>query len=211
MMAHDRYFYNGSAYTVAKYVADLTQRYGGIDSVLIWPTYPNIGVDDRNQYDMVRDMPAGFADAIAELQDVYNISVLLPYNPWDVGTRDVGMSDADAVASLLVDTGARGFNGDTLQVVPYDFWNASLRNPLGPAAIEPEEGGDEYSLYYTKLGWGYWTPYPDVPSVDRWKWLEHRHLTHVCERWATDRHDGLQAAFFNGCGYETWENVWYVL
>ena len=35
-----------------------------------------------------------------------------------------------------------------------------------------------------------------------------RHLTHICERWAMDRTDGIQYAFFNGMGYETWENVW---
>ena len=34
------------------------------------------------------------------------------------------------------------------------------------------------------------------------------HLTHICERWATSRTDGLQYAFFNGAGYEAWENVW---
>jgi hypothetical protein len=33
-------------------------------------------------------------------------------------------------------------------------------------------------------------------------------LTHICERWAQTRTDGLQYAFFNGAGYESWENVW---
>jgi hypothetical protein len=67
----------------------------------------------------------------------YNISVLLPYNPWDVGTNDPGMTDAgvcavphvsalrcdlsapraDAMAAMLKHTGAAGFNGDTLEVV----------------------------------------------------------------------------------------------
>lgn len=35
-----------------------------------------------------------------------------------------------------------------------------------------------------------------------------KHLTHLCERWTTERTDGLQFAFFNGVGYESWENVW---
>ena len=35
-----------------------------------------------------------------------------------------------------------------------------------------------------------------------------KHLTHICERWAQDRTDGLQYAFFNGAGYESWENIW---
>ena len=60
---------------------------------------------------MVRDMPAGFKDAIRELQDVHNISVLLPYNPWDQGTRPEGVDDAHAMTGIVGDLGARGFNG----------------------------------------------------------------------------------------------------
>ena len=63
MMAHERYFYDPVAgrYTVKRYLQDLRDRYGGIDSVLVWPTYPNIGVDNRNQFDLWRDMPGGLA------------------------------------------------------------------------------------------------------------------------------------------------------
>ena len=61
MMVHDRYFYDPVAgkYTVDRYLDDLETRYGGIDAVLIWATYPNMGIDDRNQLDMVRSMPGG--------------------------------------------------------------------------------------------------------------------------------------------------------
>jgi hypothetical protein len=61
MMVHDRYFYDPVAgkYTVDRYLDDLDKRYGGIDAVLIWATYPNMGIDDRNQQDMVRSMPGG--------------------------------------------------------------------------------------------------------------------------------------------------------
>ena len=52
MMIHDRKFYDPStrAYTVDRYLDDVNKRYGGIDSVLIWHTYSNIGIDSRNQY-----------------------------------------------------------------------------------------------------------------------------------------------------------------
>ena len=59
MMVQDRNFYDpvDRKYTVDRYLDDLQKRYGGIDSVLIWPTYPNMGIDNRNQHDMIRCMP----------------------------------------------------------------------------------------------------------------------------------------------------------
>ena len=48
-------------YTVDRYLDDVNKRYGGIDAVLLWPVYPNIGIDDRNQHDMHRDLPGGVA------------------------------------------------------------------------------------------------------------------------------------------------------
>ncbi|HXE04583.1 MAG TPA: hypothetical protein VN579_01255, partial [Bryobacteraceae bacterium] len=45
-MVEDRYFYDPAQrrYTVDRYLDDLDKRYGGIDSVLLWPVYPNIGI-----------------------------------------------------------------------------------------------------------------------------------------------------------------------
>jgi gamma-glutamyl hercynylcysteine S-oxide synthase len=58
-MVEDRYLYDPVTrrYTVDRYLEDLKSRFGGVDAVLIWPTYPNIGVDDRNQLDMLGSMP----------------------------------------------------------------------------------------------------------------------------------------------------------
>ena len=77
MMVEDRYFYDPVAghYTVDKYLDDLEKRYGGIDSVLIWPVYPNIGIDNRNQYDMVRAMPGGVAGVKQMVADFHRRGV----------------------------------------------------------------------------------------------------------------------------------------
>jgi hypothetical protein len=44
-MIHDRYLFDRSTeqFTVDRYLQDLKDRYGGIDSVLLWQMYPNIG------------------------------------------------------------------------------------------------------------------------------------------------------------------------
>ena len=47
-----------------------------------------------------------------------------------------------------------------------------------------------------------------VPVVDRYKYLSRgKWMTNVCDRWAKNKTDTLHAAWFNGAGYETWENV----
>eukprot|EP01087_Luapelamoeba_hula_P014237 TRINITY_DN4143_c0_g1_i1.p1 TRINITY_DN4143_c0_g1~~TRINITY_DN4143_c0_g1_i1.p1 ORF type:complete len:741 (-),score=76.25 TRINITY_DN4143_c0_g1_i1:101-2005(-) len=207
MMVHDRYFFDiqTARYTVDRYLEDVNKRYGGINSVLLWHSYTNLGVDNRNQFDLLRALPEGLKEAIATFH-AHNVRVLLPYNPWDQGTRNEGQSDWDTIAQLWKLLGADGFNGDTMHSVPVEFWNAALKVEH-PIAIEPEGGGINDTLWYTKMGWGYWT-YPFVPNIDVWKWLEPRHLTNICNRWATDHTDDLQNAFFNGNGFESWENVW---
>ena len=35
-----------------KWLDDVNARYGGVDSILMWPTYTNIGTDDRSQFDV---------------------------------------------------------------------------------------------------------------------------------------------------------------
>ena len=213
MMAHDRYFYDPKVghYTVRRYLKDLDTRYGGIDSVLIWPTYPNIGIDNRNQFDLWRDMPGGIPALRKAVADFHrqNVRVILPIMYWDHGTRDEGVVMAKRLSELAKDLGADGLNGDTMSPVDREFYNESAK--LGrPLALEPENGlGDRLdALAWNVLSWGYWWPYQPTPAVDRYKFIEPRHLTHVCDRWAHARTDMLQYAFFNGDGYESWENVW---
>ncbi|KAH8065736.1 protein serine/threonine phosphatase [Aureococcus anophagefferens] len=207
-----------AGYTVDAWLDGLEARYGGIDSALVWPTYTNIGIDERSQFDYVLAMPGGAA-ALANVSAALHacgVRALWPYNPWDTGTRRdaYGRSDAAILAALDVDTGFDGFNGDTMTTVPEAFYDASVEAGR-PGAVEPEVGGDAAELAWGTLGWGYWAqtmgePSPEAPPVDRWKWLDRRRLTHVCNRWAKDHADDLQFAWFNADGFEAWENVWGV-
>lgn len=211
MMVEDRYFYDPVAgrYTVDRYLDDLDRRYGGIDSVLVWHTYPNIGIDDRNQNDLLRDMPGGLAGVRRMVEDFHRrgVRVLFPIMLWDQGTRDEGVPNWEATARLFREINADGLNGDTLRGVPRVFREASDR-VSHPLVLEPESGLDsDEMLAWNNMTWGYWK-YDAIPSVSRYKWLEPRHMVNICRRWARDKNDDLQHAFFNGVGYETWENIW---
>ena len=211
MMIEDRDFYDPAAgkYTVDRYLDDLEKRYGGIDSVLIWPTYPNIGLDDRNQNDLLREMPGGVAGVRRMVSDFHRrgVRVLFPIMLWDQGTRDAGVPNWEATARLFGEVGADGLNGDTMKGVPRAYREASDRAGH-PLVLEPESGLDSDEMVaWNNMTWGYWT-YTEIPTVSRFKWLEPRHMVNICRRWARDKTDDLQHAFFNGVGYESWENIW---
>jgi iron(II)-dependent oxidoreductase len=210
MMVQDRYFYDPVAhrYTVHRYLNDLEKRYGGIDAVLIWPTYPNMGIDDRNQHDLVRSMPGGIAGVRQMIADFHkrDVRVLFPMMMWDQGTRDPGKPWPQAIAELMAEIGADGINGDTQDGVPLAFSGAAdkVEHPL---AFEPEDGPSDEALAWNVLTWGQYS-FPFVPMVDKYKWLEPRHMVNISDRWNRDKTNDLQFAFFNGVGWESWENIW---
>ena len=105
MMVQDRYFYDPVAgrYTVDRYLDDLDKRYGGIDAVLIWATYPNMGIDDRNQLDMVESMPGGVEGVRQMVADFHRrgVRVLFPMMMWDEGTHQPDQPWPQAIAALM--------------------------------------------------------------------------------------------------------------
>ncbi len=210
MMVHDRFFYDPAtgAYTVDRYLDDLEKRYGGIDAVLIWATYPNMGFDDRNQLQMVESLPGGIEGVKKMVADFHRrgVRVLFPMMMWDEGTRDPGKPWPEAIAELMKEIGADGVNGDTQDGVPLGFSEAAekLDHPL---AFEPETSPSDEALAWNVMTWGQYA-FPFIPMVDRFKWLETRHMVNISDRWAQDKTADLQFAFFNGVGWESWENVW---
>jgi len=212
MMCEDRYFYDPveGKYTVDRYLDDLEQRFGGLDSVLIWYVYPNIGIDDRNQFDMAADLPGGIEGLKSAVDDFHRrgVRVFLPTMPWDHGTRDQGEPDWKAVAKVVKAVGADGINGDTYNGVPRAFFDAC--DALGqPVVVQPESTiSAEEHLIWNVQSWGKKAPNEVIPPVAKFKWLEPRHMINYENRWGRDRNHDLQYIFFNGVGYNAWENIW---
>jgi gamma-glutamyl hercynylcysteine S-oxide synthase len=134
------------------------------------------------------------------------VRVLFPMMMWDQGTRDPGKPWPDAIAEIMKDIGADGINGDTQDGVPLAFSTAS--DKIGhPLVFEPEGSPDDEALAWNLLTWGQYK-FQFVPTVDRFRWLEPRHQVNIQDRWNRDKTNDLQFAFFNGEGWESWENVW---
>ncbi|ASG23713.1 formylglycine-generating enzyme family protein [Nitrospirillum viridazoti] len=210
MMVEDRYFYDPVAgrYTVDRYLDDLTARFGGIDAVLLWPDYPNMGIDDRNQLDQVANLPGGLPAVKAMVADFHRrgVRVLLPMMMWDQGTRAPDHPWPQAIAEMAREIGIDGINGDTQDGVPLAFSLAADKTGH-PLAFQPEGVLADEAVAWDLMSWGQYTFAP-VPKVDRYKWLEPRHMVNISDRWARDKTDDLHYAFFNGVGWEAWENVW---
>ena len=212
MMVEDRYFYDPVAgrYTVDRYLDDLEARFGGIDSVLIWFVYPNIGIDDRNKTDLAFDLPGGIDGLRGAVADFHRrgVRVFLPTMPWDHGTREVERNDWETIAELVAAVGADGINGDTYNGVPRAFFDACVAAGR-PAVLQPESTiSAEEQLIWNVQSWGKKAPNETIPPVAKFKWLEPRHMINYENRWGRDRNHDLQYIFFNGIGYNAWENVW---
>ena len=89
---------------------------GGIDVFGIWPTWPTLGLDERNQWDLYRDLPGG----LDKLREISNYAksrgtrFFIAYNPWDQSTRNedsyraiAGLIDAIDADGVVLDTRGR--------------------------------------------------------------------------------------------------------
>jgi iron(II)-dependent oxidoreductase len=201
-------------YTVDRFLSETEHRIGAIDAVLIWHVYPNLGADDRNQFDLLRDLPCGIAGLRRMVEQFHKrgVKVFFPFLAWDTSTREEGAAPWTTMAQLMKEIDADGINFDTLESVPPQFRQAS--DALGhPLALEPQFQPRDESLAWTNISWNDWVtwegkPYPFVPMVSKDKWLETRHTVNITDRFTRDKTDSLQHSFFNGQGYASLENLW---
>lgn len=63
--------------------------FGGYDVFGLWPTWPRLGVDQRNQWDLFADMPGGLDQLTFFSMEGKKMGTrfFICYNPWDESTR----------------------------------------------------------------------------------------------------------------------------
>ena len=115
MMAWDKDFYDGSAgtFNLTDFIKKGKALYGGDDVVCVWPTWPTLGVDQRNQFDLYRDLPGGLQGlrTLADESRNHGSKFFIAYNPWDESTRSEG--HLKGLADLIKGTSADGVVLDT--------------------------------------------------------------------------------------------------
>nr|CCA24538.1 conserved hypothetical protein [Albugo laibachii Nc14]CCA25973.1 conserved hypothetical protein [Albugo laibachii Nc14] len=215
-----------NVFATDSFINFIEKQFGKIDSILLWTSYPNLGIDSRNQWDFMQqvtstDEEMGW-DGLKSITEEFQrrgIRVLVPYLPWDLSTRipddvaDHVRSQADDVRRLkeIVEyTKIDGFNGDTMFGIPGFFYNCSSFSEI-PVLIGTAEGGCPPPYIGTNAGsWGYnWSPHSFVVWLS--KYLEPRHMVQVSSRWSLDRVNDIQKAVFNGIGNVIWDNIWGIM
>lgn len=107
------YDYEGSKFHMNDFIKKGKKLYGGDDFIAIWPTWPTLGSDKRNQFDLFGDLPGG-TKKIKEMANKFRSEgtrLFVCYNPWDESTR--GENHFEGITKLIAATSADGVVLDT--------------------------------------------------------------------------------------------------
>lgn len=94
IMAWDKFYYDKGKFGLSAFNERGQRLYGGDDVIGIWPTWPTLGLDQRNQFDLYKDLPGSLKGIVDTLRPIdgfhssrYKTSLFIAYNPWDESTR----------------------------------------------------------------------------------------------------------------------------
>lgn len=216
LVASDQALYNERwNYEIEKYLSKYETGYGGVDIVLLWPTYPQLGFDNRDQYEFYRNMPGGIAGLRKLSDEIHRMGkkLFIAYNPWDEIARNNGKVDEEELIKLVVEINADGIFLDTISSV--EGFRDKLNEARPGVVFQSELGTTPAQLAEIHQSWleVAWSAehknleFEEVPFVMRNRWLEQRHQIFRLSRWSHEQSAVIQNAWMNGCGVVIWENV----
>jgi len=138
--AWDKTYFNP---LIQKYQFDSTlfdkdRLLGGYDVFTIWPTWPRLGLDERNQWDLYRDLPGGISELKRQVDLCHSNGkkYFISYNPWDESTRHE--DHLNGMENMLRTTGADGIVLDTRGASSKEFQQTA--DKVKPGIIMYSEG-----------------------------------------------------------------------
>lgn len=126
IMGWDKELYANGSYQLDNFMSRGKELYGGDDVIGIWPTWPTLGLDGRDQWDMFRDMPGGLTalKQQSELLQANGAHLFICYNPWDDKTATLE-EHLVGMAEMIVDIDADGVVLDTRGSSSYEIQAAA--------------------------------------------------------------------------------------
>lgn len=218
----DQDFWNPEkgCYTVDHYCKKMQKEFGGFQSVILWHSYPNIGIDEKNQFDFFEAMPGGLDSLKKIVSDFHQhgIKVFITYNPWDLDTRRPPAHDNQMLAKIVATCDLDGIYLDTWCSSTGVISNFSVDRFMREAVAEygrqvafSTEIFPEYKdlIGYNALtcSWGQEIHPQHYTDLSHIKWLMPEHKQHYINRGKKDRKRELCHAWINGQGITVWENL----
>lgn len=174
---------------------------GGFDIFTLWPTWPRLGLDQRNQWDMYRDLPGGVDELRKQVDFLHKKGrkYFISYNPWDESTRRE--DQMMGLESLLRATNADGVVLDTRGASSKELQAAA--DKVKPGVIMYSEGmavpKDMPGIVAGRVHDALVMP----PPVNLNKFIKPDFAIFRVLQLADDRiHREVAMAFFNGYGVE---------
>ncbi len=198
--------------------------FGGYDALILWGTYPRLGVDERTQWDFYDDFPSGRPGMRNLIEKVHErgVKVFIPYTPWDQSLALSGnrtRSDDQELAKLIQEIDADGVFLDTLSSLDAKLQH-TVESTRPGVAFCSEGRALRASLRSITCSWeqsqsrsweqGNWSAAPEsIHIIDMERFVFPEHRLFVVNRFATgaDRIRVIQRGFFNGMGWVIWQDV----
>jgi len=198
-------------FKVQEYCDKMKLEFGGIQSVLLWYSYPNIGIDQRNTWQFLKAIPGGIAGlkAIVKTFHQNGVKVLFPYTPWEIDTHKTdNLTDSKHWSIILAQIDGDGLFFDTF------FDAGDFQKDLDKAkrglSINTEHHPSLQNIQgYNGVtaSWGQTIQLFDNNGISRVKWLIPEHIQWKIDRNELDRQNSMAYSWINGQGMLIWENI----
>ncbi|MCL5029283.1 MAG: formylglycine-generating enzyme family protein [Bacteroidetes bacterium] len=135
---HNYYDMKDKKYNFSEFLEQGKKMFGGYDVFCIWPTWPTLGLDERNQWELYNDLPGGLKKMhqLSEYAKAHGTKFFISFNPWDKSTHKENFYTG--ISRMIKATDADGVVLDTYGSSSERLQNAA--DSIRPGVIMYSEG-----------------------------------------------------------------------